>query len=60
MTEVEKIKEKLGGLEQTHAVAKEMAEIGFKDIEKSSLSEHDYVREKFGHMEDDIREVKHL
>eukprot|EP00972_Heterocapsa_arctica_P058596 8641525-Heterocapsa_arctica.AAC.1 len=59
MTEVEKIKEKLWEIELTQEAAKQMADIVFKDIEKSFLTEHAYIREKFGHMGDDIRGVKH-
>eukprot|EP00972_Heterocapsa_arctica_P106640 15707212-Heterocapsa_arctica.AAC.1 len=60
MTKVEKIKEKLGEIELTQEAAKQMADIGFKDIERSFLTEHAYIREKFGQMEDNIRGVKHL
>eukprot|EP00972_Heterocapsa_arctica_P089560 13205686-Heterocapsa_arctica.AAC.1 len=60
MTEMEKITEKLGGLEQTCIAAKEMTEIGLKDIEKSFATEHDYIREKLGHVLDDVHGVKNL
>eukprot|EP00972_Heterocapsa_arctica_P093199 13748257-Heterocapsa_arctica.AAC.1 len=49
LTEVVKIREKLGVLETTQDATKQMTEICFKDIEKKFLSEHDYIREKFGH-----------
>eukprot|EP00972_Heterocapsa_arctica_P042454 6258425-Heterocapsa_arctica.AAC.1 len=37
-----------------------MTEIGLKDIEKSFATEHDYIRERLGHVLDDIHGVKNL
>eukprot|EP00972_Heterocapsa_arctica_P053442 7872197-Heterocapsa_arctica.AAC.1 len=33
---------------------------GFKDTETSIQAEHDYVKDKFHHMEQDILGVRHL
>eukprot|EP00972_Heterocapsa_arctica_P113551 16437696-Heterocapsa_arctica.AAC.1 len=59
-TEVEKINERMGGIEEMCAAVKEITERGLKDIEKNFASEHDYVREKVGHVLEDIHEVRNM
>eukprot|EP00972_Heterocapsa_arctica_P025189 3711972-Heterocapsa_arctica.AAC.1 len=60
MKKVENMEEKLGEIEVTQEATKQITHIGFKDMERSLLAEHVYVRDKFGMLEDDIRGVKHL
>eukprot|EP00972_Heterocapsa_arctica_P097319 14358036-Heterocapsa_arctica.AAC.1 len=60
MKKVVSMEEKLGEIEVTQEATKQIMHIGFKDMETSHLAEHDYVKDKFGMLEDDIRGVRHL
>eukprot|EP00972_Heterocapsa_arctica_P068671 10147621-Heterocapsa_arctica.AAC.1 len=51
---------KMEEMEGTHEATKRIMQIGFTDTEKSILAQHEYVRERFSNIEEDVGRVKYL
>eukprot|EP00972_Heterocapsa_arctica_P036359 5350822-Heterocapsa_arctica.AAC.1 len=51
---------KLEEIEVTQEATKHIMTMDFKDTETSIQAEHDYIKDKFRHMEEDILGVRHL
>eukprot|EP00972_Heterocapsa_arctica_P001911 273536-Heterocapsa_arctica.AAC.1 len=66
-TELEKVKARMGSIQEMCAATKIVTEKGldaiekhYADMEKHFEAEHDYASDKFRHLEEDISEVKYI
>eukprot|EP00972_Heterocapsa_arctica_P034122 5022815-Heterocapsa_arctica.AAC.1 len=60
MTKMGNMETKMEEMELTHEATKQLTDIGFKDTEKSILAQHEFVRDRFTNIEDDVGRVKYL
>eukprot|EP00972_Heterocapsa_arctica_P040522 5970688-Heterocapsa_arctica.AAC.1 len=60
MTELHNIEERLVSIENTSAAAKDMTEIGLKEIERRFDKEHAYNNNKFMDIQDDMDDMNKL
>eukprot|EP00972_Heterocapsa_arctica_P100996 14886372-Heterocapsa_arctica.AAC.1 len=60
MNKMGSVEQKTGEIEVTQEATKQIMHMGFKDTERSILAEHDYIRDIFTNIEDDIGRVKYL